>query len=60
MAILESRLPPAISQNESDIDSLRIKQKYMEIVMRKQQETNIGKLSEENKLIKSKLKVIDK
>ena len=37
--ILESRLPPAISQNESDIDSLRIKQKDIEIVLRQQQET---------------------
>ena len=37
--VLESRLPPAILQNESSIDSLRLKQKDIEIIMQQQQQT---------------------
>ena len=55
---LESRLPPAITQNESSIDSLRLKQKDMEIIMQQQQQT-IYNLREENHLIKSRLELIE-
>ena len=58
IVILESRLPPAILQNESDIDLLRIGQKDMETVVRQQQET-ISKLNEESQFLRSKFKLIE-
>lgn len=58
IVILESRLPSAILQNESDIDSLRIGQKDMETVVRQQQET-ISKLNEESQFFRSKFKLIE-
>ena len=58
IVILESLLPPAILQNESDIDLLRIGQKDMETVVRQQQET-ISKLNEESQFLRSKFKLIE-
>ena len=58
IVILESRLPPAILQNESDINLLRIGRKDMETVVRQQQET-ISKLNEESQFLRSKFKVIE-
>ncbi len=46
VSILEARLPFAISQNESNIDTLRIKQKDMETIIQQQQQT-ICKLNED-------------
>ena len=59
VSILEARLPSAISENESNIDSIRIKQKDMELVIGQQQQT-IRKLHEENQLFKFKLNLIEK
>ena len=59
VTILENRLPAAIVQNESNIDSLRRKQKDMEIIIHQQQQT-ICNLKEENQLFKSKFKLLEK
>ena len=59
VSILEARLPSAISENESNIDSIRIKQKNTELVIGQQQQT-IRKLHEENQLFKFKLNLIEK
>ena len=45
VSALEGRLPSAISQNESNIDSVRLKQKDMEFIIWQQQQT-ICKLNE--------------
>ena len=57
--VLETRLPSAISQNESNIDSVRLKQKDLEFVIWQQQE-EICKLNEKNQLFKFKLELIEK
>ena len=59
VSILETRLPLAISQNESNIDSVRLKQKDLEFVVWQQQQ-EICKLNEENQLFKLKLELIEK
>ncbi len=51
VSILAARLPFAISQNESNIDTLRLKQKDMETIIQQQQQS-ICKLNEENQLFK--------
>ena len=59
VSILETRLPLAISQNESNIDSVRLKQNDLEFVVWQQQQ-EICKLNEENQLFKLKLELIEK
>ncbi len=59
VSILKARLPFAISQNKSNINTLRIKQEDMETIIQQQQQT-ICKLNEENQLFKSKLKLFEK
>ena len=59
VSILETRLPLAISQNESNIDSVRLKQKDLEFVVWQQQQ-EICKLNEKNQLFKLKLELIEK
>ena len=60
VSILETRLPSAISQNESNIASVRLKQKDLEFVIWQQQQQESCKLNEENQLFKFKLELIEK
>ena len=57
ISIVESRLPNAISQRESAIETLRRKQKVVKTVI--QQQDTICKLIEENKSFKTKLMTIE-
>ena len=59
VTVLETRLPHAIVQNESNIEALRRKQKDMEIIIQQQKQT-ICNLDEENQLFKSKLNLFEK
>ena len=59
VSVLETRLPHAIVQNESNIEALRRKQKDMEIIIQQQKQI-ICNLNEENQLFKSKLNLFEK